>query len=113
VSRFNASQSIEKQPQDFQPPAAYFNGSFQNFSQTRRGAMSMVAVGVGIHAIKAGRYLISASLQEEDGDEVGLFDRTVDLEEGNHSVMVEFNAKNFGQLGDGTSVASIIKCRKA
>jgi hypothetical protein len=56
----------------------------------------MVAVGVGVHAMKSGRYLISASLQRESGLEVGLFDRTVDLEEGNHSVVVEFNARNFG-----------------
>ena len=102
VGRFNASQSIEKQPREFQPPAAYFNGSFQNLSQTRRGAVSMVAVGVGINAVKAGRYLISARLQEESGDEVGVFDRTMDLEVGNHSLMVEFNAKNFGRLDDGT-----------
>jgi len=62
----------------------------------------MVAVGVGINAVKAGRYLISARLQEESGDEVGVFDRTMDLEVGNHSLMVEFNAKNFGRLDDGT-----------
>jgi hypothetical protein len=102
VGRFNASQSIEKQPQNFQPPAAYFNGSFQNLSQTRRGAVSMVSVGVGVHAIKAGRYLISASLEKESGYGIGLFDRTVDLAQGNQSVLVEFNARNFYGLDDGT-----------
>ncbi|MGV8175321.1 MAG: hypothetical protein ACP5OU_06420, partial [Methanothrix sp.] len=102
VGRFNASQSIEKEPLDFQAPAAYFNGTFQNLSQTRRGAITMVAVGVGVHAVKSGRYLISASLQSESGYEVGLFDRTVDLEEGNQTVVVEFNARNFESLDDGT-----------
>jgi hypothetical protein len=102
VGRFNASESIEKQPLDFQAPAAYFNGTFQNLSETRRGAITMVAVGVGVHAVKSGRYLISASLQSESGYEVGLFDRTVDLVEGNQTVVVEFNARNFDRLDDGT-----------
>lgn len=62
----------------------------------------MVSVGVGVHAIKAGRYLISASLEKESGYEIGLFDRTVDLAQGNQSVLVEFNARNFYGLDDGT-----------
>jgi hypothetical protein len=61
-----------------------------------------VAVGVGVHAVKSGQYQILASLQKESGYEVGLFDRTMDLTEGNHSVVVEFNARNFGNLDDGT-----------
>jgi hypothetical protein len=36
----------------------------------------------GVHAIKAGRYLISARLEKESGYGIGLFERTVDLAEG-------------------------------
>ena len=100
VGKYNASESIEKEPKEFQAPDAYFNGSFENLSQTRHGAVSMVVVGVGIHAMKAGKYLISASLQSESGIEVASFDRTVDLSNGNNSVVMEFNARKFG-IDDG------------
>lgn len=96
VGKYNASELIEKEPQEFQAPDAYFNGSFENLSQARHGAVSMVAVGVGIRAMKQGTYLVSASLQSEGGIEVASFDRTVDLSVGNNSVVVEFNAKKFG-----------------
>lgn len=102
VGKYSSSKLIEKVPQDFQAPEVYFNGTFENISETRRGAVSRVALAAGVRVIKSGRYLISASLQREGGTEVASFDRTVDLSEGNHTVVLEFNAKKFGNLADGT-----------
>jgi subtilisin family serine protease len=103
VGKYNANELIEKEPREFQAPDAYFNGSFENLSETRRGAVSMIAVGVGIHAMKEGKYLVSASLQSESGIEVASFDRTVHLSSGNNSVVVEFNARKFG-IDDGVKL---------
>jgi len=69
------------------------------------GCGFMVAVSMGIHAIKAGCDLISGSQQEKGRDEVALFDGTVDLIKGNHSVIVGLNAKNFDRLDDGTRLS--------
>jgi hypothetical protein len=62
----------------------------------------MVSVGGGGSCHQCGRYLISASLEKESGYGIGLFDRMVDLAEGNYIVLVEFNARNFYGLDDGT-----------
>jgi len=102
VEKYNASKSIEKEPQDFQAPAACYNGSFRNLSEARRGSITRVVVEAGVYVIKPGNYSISASLQREGGREVGSFDRTLALSPGNHTVALEFNAKKFPKLEEKT-----------
>lgn len=95
IGRFNASTVIDTEPDQFQPPAAYFNGSFVNMSTVLGGKISRIAVGVGVSVFVTGSYRISATLEDDDGSEIDSCDRNVELDTGNHTVIIEFNPRKF------------------
>jgi hypothetical protein len=107
VGRYNASKTIDKSPDDFQAPAAYFNGSFANLSAVMNGAISKIAVEVGISVIKSGNYWIWATLQDEDNYKIATYDRELNLSTGNHTIIIEFNPSRI----DGLEEKSILHLR--
>jgi hypothetical protein len=100
ICRYNVSQLINRAPSEFQPPAAFFNGSCLNLSETKQGVVTRIAVGFGVSVFKRGTYWVWASLQDDDENEIATYERTIDLSEGNHTVIVEFNPTRIDELED-------------
>jgi len=98
IGRFQADMTIDRAPGDFQPPAAYFNGTFVNLSMETGGVISRVVVGAGVSVLDMGSYRVKASLQDKDGVEMAIYDRTLDLSRGNHTALLEFNPAKASML---------------
>jgi hypothetical protein len=104
VGRYNASLMIDKSPDDFQAPAAYFNGSFVNLSAVKDGAIGKIAIGVGISVIKSGDYWIWANLRDEDDYTIKNYERALNLSAGNHTILIEFNPERISDLKEKSTL---------
>jgi len=96
------SMTIDRTPENFQPPAAYFNGSFFNHSQSlvQAGRLRGIAVAVGVGVVKSGKYTVEGTLKNEDGVELDRDEREVALEPGDNAVVLEFNPAKFMIMGE-------------
>jgi subtilisin family serine protease len=94
VDYYNKSITIERSPQEFQPPAAYFDGSFLNQTTT-----SDIGIGVGIRVIKAGSYDLSGIIEDDQGEELGKDTVATQLEPGNRTVTLKINPAKFIMFG--------------
>jgi subtilisin family serine protease len=90
IDRYNESITVEMEPKQFQPPAAYFTGDFVN--QT---TASKIAVGVNLSVVKPGSYLISGRIVDDDGEEMGKDSITGTLQPGNYTRILDFNPTKF------------------
>jgi subtilisin family serine protease len=85
--------TIDKNPKQFQPPIAYFNGLFQNMTTARK-----IAVGVGITVVRPGSYQLSARIVDDQGEELGTDSYSGRLDAGNATIALEFNPTKFMML---------------
>jgi hypothetical protein len=90
LDRFNKSITIEKNPEEFQHPAAYFSGNFTNLTKTGK-----IGIGVGVRVIKAGTYNLNGRIEDDSGNDLGKDTNTSRLEPGNRTVVLEFNPAKF------------------
>ncbi|NYT02915.1 MAG: S8 family serine peptidase [Methanosarcinales archaeon] len=96
------SMSIDRTPESFQPPAAYFNGSFTNQSQSLKQGEKLrgIAVAVGVGVSRSGEYVVEGTLKNEDGVELDRDSQEVALEPGNHTVVLQFSPAKFMIMGE-------------
>lgn len=99
IDRYKESITIEKDPGEFQPPAAYFTGGFIN--QT---TLSKIAVGINLSVIKPGSYQISGRIVDDDGEEMGKDTLAGALQPGNYTRILDFNPTRFMMLQSGSKV---------
>lgn len=90
VDRYQGNITIEKDPKQFQPPLAYLTDGYVNMTTG-----SEIAVGVNISVVRAGRYRISGTIINDDGEEIGKDSQEKDLEAGNTTLPLEFNPTKF------------------
>jgi len=93
IDRFNGSIEIDRDPKSFQPPPAFFAGSFQN-----RSGEGKISVGIDITIIDPGRYRIEGSVVDDRGVEMGRDSVTRTLKSGNTTLYLEFNPTKFKML---------------
>ncbi|MCJ7445598.1 MAG: S8 family serine peptidase [Methanotrichaceae archaeon] len=94
LDRFKGSITLKMNPQEFQPPPAYFTGSFENKTTTGK-----IAIGVGLSIIKPGSYKLSSRLEDDRGEELGKDSSVSSLQPGNTTLTMDFNPTKFMMLG--------------
>jgi len=99
VDMYERNISIEKDPKQFQAPAAYFTGSFVNMT-----SRSKIKVGVNVSVVKAGDYQVSGAIVDDDGELLGEESVQIRLGPGNATIVLEFNPAKFMMLDDVTRV---------
>jgi subtilisin family serine protease len=90
IELYNKSIAIDRKPEEFQHPSAYFIGNFSN--ETTNGK---IGIGVGIRVIKAGNYDLSGRIEDDRGEDLGKDTVTSKLEPGNRIITLEFNPAKF------------------
>jgi hypothetical protein len=94
IDQLQGNMTIDKSPEEFQPPAAYFTGSFQDQSTS-----SKIRIGVEVMVIKPGTYQVLGRLVDDEGDVMGERSVTSSLKAGNATVVLEFNPTKFMMMG--------------
>jgi len=92
-------QAINLSPDEFQPLAAYFSGSFTNMTTTSR-----IGIGVGLKVQKQGNYQVKGRIEDDNGDDLGTDTVIQNLAPGNRTVVLEFNPAKFIMLGTRSSI---------
>jgi subtilisin family serine protease len=85
--------TIERNPNQFQPPTAYLSGIFQNMTTAKK-----IAIGVGITVVRPGSYQLSARIVDDEGEELGTDAYYGKLDAGNATIVMEFNPTKFMML---------------
>jgi hypothetical protein len=90
---YRENLTIEKNPNQFQPPMAYFNDILGNMTTAKK-----IAIGVGITVVRPGSYQLSARIVDDEGEELGEDAYYGKLDAGNATVVLEFNPTKFLML---------------
>lgn len=90
LDQYNKSITIERNPEEFQHPAAYFNGNFTNLTKTGE-----IGIGVGVRVIKAGTYNLNGRIEDDSGNDLGKDTNISRLEPGNRTMVLGFNPVKF------------------
>lgn len=99
VDKYDKSITIQRDPGQFQPPAAYFTGEFVNQTTDAK-----FAIGVNLSVIKPGSYLISGRLVDDDGEEMGRDSVTNILSPGSYTRVLDFNPTRFMMRREASEV---------
>jgi subtilisin family serine protease len=94
IDRFDRAIIINKEPKQFQPPAAYLTGEYVN-----RTTSASIAIGVNVSVIKPGRYELQGIIVDDVGDEMGKESVESILSEGNATMILQFNPTRFKMQG--------------
>jgi len=99
VDRYEEDITIEQDPKDFQPPAAYLSGEFENRTNSNK-----IMIGVNLSVIKAGHYQLSGTILDDNGEELGK--STVDgkLATGNATLVLAYNPTKFMMLNKSSKI---------
>jgi len=93
VGQYEDEIMIDKCPEDFQPTAAQFMGSFVD--KTTKTRATEIEIGVEISVQVPGEYVLEGRLVDEDGFEIDQVSETLHLEEGDQMVTLKFNPLKF------------------
>lgn len=94
LDRYKGEITLNRSPKEFQPPAAYLTGEFENETVPGR-----IRIGVGVNVIKPGSYQVSGRLVNDDGDEMGKDAASDRLDAGSSTLFLEFNPTKFAMMG--------------
>ncbi len=95
VDMYRKNITVEKDPKQFQAPAAYFTGGFVNLT-----SRSSIKIGVNVSVIRAGNYQVSGTIVDDNGALLGEDSVKARLLPGNATVVLEFDPIKFIMLGD-------------
>jgi hypothetical protein len=90
---------INREPKEFQPPAAYLTGEYVN-----RTTPTSIAIGVNVTVIKPGRYELQGIIVDDARDEVGEESVQSDLSVGNATMLLKFDPTLFMSQGEVSAV---------
>jgi len=99
IDRFDKEILINRQPKEFQPPAAYLTGEYLN-----KTSSSAIAIGVNVTVTKPGRYELQGIIVDDAGDEVGEGSTKGDLPAGNATMLLQFDPTPFIRKGEVSAV---------
>jgi len=99
IDRFDKEIIINRQPKEFQSPAAYLTGEYVN-----RTTNSTIAIGVNVTVIKPGRYELQGIIVDDAGDEAGEESIEGDLSAGNATMLMQFDPTPFMSQGEVSAV---------
>ena len=99
IDRFDKEIIINRQPKEFQSPAAYLTGEYVN-----RTTNSTIAIGVNVTVVKPGRYELQGIIVDDAGDEVGEESIEGDLSAGNTTMLMQFDPTPFMSQGEVSAV---------
>ena len=99
IERFEKNITIKRDPQQFQPPAAYFLDSFVNETTSNK-----IRIGVNISVIKPGNYQVSGTIVDDQGEMLGENVVESKLMPGNATLVLEFNPIKFIVQGEISQV---------
>ncbi len=90
IDRFDKEIIINREPKEFQPPAAYLRGEYVNLTTP-----TSIAIGVNVTVIKPGRYELQGIIVDDAGDEVGEESAKSDQSAGNVTMLLAFDPTRF------------------
>jgi hypothetical protein len=99
IDRFEKEILINRQPKEFQTPAAYLTGEYLN-----RTSSFAIAIGVNVTVNKPGRYELQGIIVDDAGDEVGDGNAEGDLSAGNATMLLQFDPTLFIRQGEVSAV---------
>jgi subtilisin family serine protease len=99
IEMFKKNITIERDPQEFQPPAAYFLDSFVNETTSNK-----IRIGVNLSVIKPGNYQLSGTIVDDRGETLGENVVESKLMPGNATLVLEYNPIEFMILGEVSQV---------
>ena len=99
LGQYNKSITIKRNPDEFQHPAAYFNGNFTNLTKAGK-----IGIGVGVRVIKAGAYNLNGRIEDDSGNDLGKDTNTTKLEPGNRTMVLEFNPAKFIVMNNASKI---------
>jgi hypothetical protein len=99
IDRFDKEIMINREPKEFQSPAAYLTGEHVN-----RTTPTSIAIGVNVTVIKPGRYELQGFIVNDAGDVVGEERVQSDLSVGNATMLLKFDPKLFMSQGEVSAV---------
>jgi hypothetical protein len=99
LDHLNKSIEVQRSPEQFQPPAAYFTGNFSNQTTS-----SKIGIGVGVRIIKAGTYELSGRIEDDRGSDLGKDTASARLEPGNRTIVLEFNPALFIMMDKASQI---------
>ncbi len=99
IDRYEKNITVERDPMQFQPPAAYLTGDFVN-----RTTANKIGIGVNLSVIKPGSYQLSGIIADEGGQELGQDIVKSKLVPGNATLELQFNPTKFMMLGEISKV---------
>lgn len=94
IDLYRNSSMIDRNPNEFQPPAAFFTGDYANSS-----SLSKISIGVGLRVIKPGNYTLSGRLDDDQNDVMGRDSVAARLDKGNRTMTLGFNLAKFIMMG--------------
>ena len=99
IDRFDKEIMINREPKEFQPPAAYLTGEYVN--QT---SQDFIAIGVNVSVIKPGSYTLSGTIADDAGEVLGTQTVTSNLVPCNTTIALQFDPTQFIMLDEVSSV---------
>jgi serine protease AprX len=99
IDRFDKEIMINREPKEFQPPAAYLTGEYVN-----RTTPTSIAIGVNVTVIKPGRYELQGIIEDDAGDEMGDERVESNLSVGNVTMLLRFDPTRFMSQGEVSAV---------
>jgi hypothetical protein len=99
VDRFEKEIIINRQPDQFQPPAAYLAGEYVN-----RTTPGSIAIGVNVTVTKPGRYELQGIIVNDYREELDEKSVESDLSAGNATMLLQFDPAQFMQVGENSSI---------
>ena len=99
IDRFDKEIMINREPKEFQPPAAYLTGEYVN--QT---SQDFIAIGVNVSVIKPGSYTLRGTIADDAGEVLGTQTVKSDLVPGNTTIALQFDPTQFIMLDEVSSV---------
>ncbi len=99
IDRYEKNITIDRDPKQFQPPAAYLTGDYVN-----RTTSSKIAVGVNVSVTKAGNYQMRGIFVDDRNEELGEDSIESKLVPGNATLVLGLNPTKFMMLGEPSRV---------
>jgi subtilisin family serine protease len=99
VDRFEKEIIINRQPDQFQPPAAYLAGEYVN-----RTTPGSIAIGVNVTVTKPGRYELQGIIVNDYREELDEKSVESDLSAGNATMLLQFDPAQFTKVGENSSI---------
>lgn len=96
IDQRDGNESIDKAPEEFQPPSAYLNGSFE--MKGSWGRVKKVEIAVGLVVVKPGIYELKGVLEDDQDREIDSDTKMEMLQPGNHTIVLDFNPTKFLML---------------